>query len=74
MLLWMMRSDLLLNQVTDPSSAVVGGDNEGKVLLERSHYQLGYILGHRQREYMEGVMQDAVIRTFPEIVAYVVQF
>ncbi|KAI0474550.1 ankyrin repeat-containing domain protein [Xylaria cf. heliscus] len=47
--------------ITDPLCAILGASNEETVLLERSHYQLGYILGHNQRESMEGRMRDAVI-------------
>ncbi|KAI1424165.1 ankyrin repeat-containing domain protein [Xylaria sp. FL1777] len=47
--------------ITDPLCAVLGVSGEETVLLERSHYQLGYILGHDQREFMEGRMRGAVI-------------
>ncbi|KAF2964278.1 hypothetical protein GQX73_g9295 [Xylaria multiplex] len=47
--------------ITDPLCAILGIFDEETVLLERSHYQLGYIIGHSQREFMEGRMRDAVI-------------
>ncbi|KAI1122221.1 ankyrin repeat-containing domain protein [Nemania abortiva] len=48
--------------VTDPSCAVLGVDNEETILLERSHYQLGCILGYQEREHLRQRMREAVIR------------
>ncbi|KAJ8130987.1 hypothetical protein O1611_g2638 [Lasiodiplodia mahajangana] len=47
--------------ITDPTCAFTGVEREEQLILKRSHYQLGHILGAKEQEYMEDKMLDAAI-------------
>ncbi|KAJ3567897.1 hypothetical protein NPX13_g6607 [Xylaria arbuscula] len=52
----------LYDLITDPSCATIGLATEEKILLQRSHYQLAFILDFSHRTSMEDILLNAVIR------------